>query len=83
MRRCLVCDHIGDDAPGRHVGQYIRGVAEQADRERLARLLRLTCKTDRLVEAVGPGVEIACFEATVNAVFVHLDADGHTLVEGH
>ena len=67
VRGGLVGHHVGPDAAPHQLGEDLGGIAEQADRHRLACRLRLLDDRQRLVEVVGLAVEIAGLQP-------HLDA---------
>ena len=68
MRRGLVGDHVGPDAAPDQLGQDVGGVAEQADRLRLAGLGPALDHRQRLVERLGALVDIAGAQAEIDAV---------------
>ena len=75
MRRRLVGDEVGCDAAADELRVDVGGVAEEGDRERLARRHRLVRQLERLVERVGGDVHVRGLEAPLDAVRVDLDAE--------
>jgi hypothetical protein len=77
VRRCLVGDHAGPRPAGlraaHELGQHLGGVAEQADRHRLAALRVLLHQRERLVEVLRLLVEVARAQAEVDAGLLAFD----------
>ncbi len=75
VRARLVGDHVGPDAAAVELGKDLGGVAEEADRKRLFRRVGLYDESERLVERLRPGVEIAGFDALLDARRLALDGE--------
>ena len=82
VRARLVGDDVDRDAAGEELGEHRRGVADEADAERRARLLRGEHAGDRVVEVVGHLVEVAVLDAALQARGIHVDDEHHALVHG-
>ena len=78
---------VGDDVDGRVVLEQLRedvgGVAEQADRQRLALVAGGRGSSYRVVDIVGLLVEVAELDPAGDPGLVALDADDHAAVHGH
>ena len=71
--RCgLVGDHVGYHAAADQLGQHLCCVAEQANGDRIAALCRLLHPGERLVQAVGPAVEVARSDASLDVLLANL-----------
>ncbi len=77
---------VGDDVDGRLHGEQLRdqfgGVAEHADGQRPARVAGLGGQPQRVVERVGPDVEVAVLDPALDGARVAVDADHHAAVHG-
>ncbi len=82
MGRGLIGQHVGIDAAAHQLRQHRGGIAEQADRERLALVLRLAQPAESLVQVVGGPVEVAGLQAAFDAGRVDLDAQESGPVHG-
>ena len=67
MRRGLVGDDVDVDAAPQQLGQHVRAVAFEPDRERPALGLGGQHALDGVVEVVGPLVEVALVHAALEA----------------
>ena len=80
MRRGLVGDDVDRRVHREQLRHDHRGVAEQADREALARVARLDRELERVLDAVGPHVEVAVLDAARDGARVAVDADRDAVV---
>ena len=78
VRRRLIGQHIGDEAAADQLRQHLGAIADQADRQRPARPLRLVAPAQRFVQRRRRAVEVARVEAALDARRIHFDhqADG-------
>ena len=83
MRRCLICNHIGNDAAAYQLRMHLGCVAHQADGERLFRLERLFDPSQRFIEIIGHAVAIALINLALDSLRPHLDREDDALVHGH
>ena len=83
VSRGLVGDQVGHDAAPHELGVDVGGVAQQADRERLATVGGGRGPAQGLVERLGRAVDVAGLEAALDAHGVDLDAQRHAARHGH
>ncbi len=75
MRAGLVGDDVGLDAAADQLRENLRGIAEQADRDRLLRPRGLRHDRERLVERCGLAIEIAGAQAHLDAARLAFDRE--------
>ena len=80
MRRRLVGQDVGDEAATRQLRQHLGAVADQADRERPPRALRLVAPAQRLVEGRRRAIEVASVETALDARRIHLHREADPVV---
>src|SRR5262249_38690767 len=78
----LVGEHVGRGAAANQGRQHLGGVAEQADRKRVARVLGLAQPGQGLVEVVGGAVEVAGVAAALGGGRVLLRRSAGGAVHG-
>ena len=80
MGGCLIGDDVDGNAAAQQLRQHGRGIADHADRESLAVMLRLEDAIDGIVEIVGDLVEVAGLDAALQARAVDVDHEADALV---
>src|SRR5918993_2000450 len=80
--RGLVGDRVRLEAPLQEGREHLRRVAGHPDGDSLSVALRLLGALHGCAEVVYPLIEVAGLYATVDAVRVNLNAEGHALVHG-
>ena len=83
MGRGLVGDHVDRRAHGEHGRHQVGGVAEQPDRQRLARVPRRLRPAQRVGQVVGGHVEVAVLDPPGDPGRVAVDADRDPAVHRH
>ena len=76
----MVGDDVDRGIAAQQLGQHLRGVAEQPDRQRPLGVAGLTGQRKRVVDVGGLGVEVTVVDAAVDAGDVAVHADRHALV---
>ncbi len=76
----LVGHDVGGEVVAQQAGQHLRGVADEADRQRPPLALGGQAAGDRVVVGVGDDVEVAGLDPAVGAPRVDLDAQRHAVV---
>ena len=79
----LVGDDVDRRAAAHELGQHLGGVAEQADRQRLAPAARGVEAAQRVVEVGRALVEVAGLDPALDALQVDLDAQRAAVVHRH
>ena len=80
VRRRLVGDDVDRRAAVEQFGEHLGGVAQQADRQRPLGISCFDGELQRLVDGVGAGVEVALFDAALDAAGIAVHTDGDALV---
>ena len=83
MRGGLVGDDVDGGALGEHAREQLRRVAQQADGERPTGVAGLGGELERVLQAVGPHVEVAVLDPALDGARVAVDADRDAVVHGH
>src|SRR4029077_18879862 len=81
VRRRLVGHDVDGKTAGGERRQHLGGVAVQPDRDGAPGRLRLGRELQRVLDVVGPNVEVAVVDAAPDTRVVRLHADGDAAVE--
>jgi len=79
----LIGHQIDPNPAPDQLGQHLRCVAEQADRQRPAGTARDVQAVQSVVQVGGRGVEVARLEPAADALRVHLDDQRRAAVQRH
>ncbi|OPZ72962.1 MAG: hypothetical protein BWY83_00375 [bacterium ADurb.Bin478] len=82
VRRGLIRHHIGKNAAADDLGQHVRGVAQQADRERSLLRFCFLHQIHGFIQLGAQPIKITGLQPAFDAMTIHLDAQTHRAVHG-